>query len=199
MADLWSDFTDILIKSMDKEWSGKYRVTLKDLLTDPSKYFAQTNIQVMISNMEQDVNGYIDEKLKNLGDEEKAFEDAAVKADSITKQLMQSISSQAKQYKIPIITPVSVNRDETKDETIYVDAFDGNISALVEKLTASSTLIADFGSEFRNYKMGEWLFSGAKNYVLSVFVPQNNVMLLENSRDEIQSLLEAASDFVKGL
>ena len=37
MADLWSDYTDFVIDNIDKSIGKKYKMSLRDLLTDPEK------------------------------------------------------------------------------------------------------------------------------------------------------------------
>src|SRR5271157_1007286 len=138
MADLWSDYSDGIIKNLDKLVSLKYKLTLRSLLTDPSKYASQPNIVMTIDNLKEEVNTYIEGRVKKMAPEKKAFEDAAARADSLTTQLSQSISSQAKQSKVPVIRPLAVERDTTKEERIYLDTVDAGVSALVEKLVSGS-------------------------------------------------------------
>jgi hypothetical protein len=199
MADLWSDYSDGVMKNIDRQISTKYKLTLRSLLTDPSKYVSQQNIQITIDNLKEEVQNYADGKAKDMVAEKKAFEDATMHSDALTSQLGQSIAMQAKQNKVPMIKPVAVDRDTTKEERIYVDSVDSGVSALVEKLVSSSVLIADFSAAYGKYKVGEWLFSGSKNYVLAVYLPANSYLLLQSSRDELIGLLDAASGFIKGL
>jgi hypothetical protein len=125
--------------------------------------------------------------------------DQTSKADSITKQLSQNITSQARQNNTPVIRPVTMERDATREERLYIDAFDNSVISLVQRLVASSMLVADLGAAYKEYKIGSWLFSGNKNYLLSVYMPDNTLLSLETSRAELDNLLAAASDFIKGL
>ncbi len=201
MAELWSDYTDGVIKNIDKQigTSSKYKFTLRSLLTDPSKYAAQPNVQMAIGNLKEEVGKYIEGKSKAMEEERKVFEDAMASSDAVTSQLDQLITMHARQGNVPVIRPVTVDRDTTRDETIYISSMDGSVEALLERLVAGSMLIADSTTAYGNYRVGEWLFSGSKNYVLSVFLPTNSYFLLQSSRDELVGLLDAASDFIKGL
>lgn len=199
MAELWSDYSDMLISSMDKQISTKFKVSLRDLLTDPSKYASQQNIQMTIGNIKEEVNKAIDSRIAGFGDSEKALDDAAAKADSLTGQISQSIIVQARQNKVPVIKPVAVDRDVTREERIYVDSANADVSSLIEKLVSTSTMIADTTTTYKNYRIGEWLFSGQKNYVLRAYLPRNGVISLEASRGELTTLLDAAADFIKGV
>jgi hypothetical protein len=198
MADLWSDYSDGIIKSIDRQISAKYKITLRSLLTDPSKYASVPNILMTIDNLKEEVNNFMTDRFKGLDADKKSFEDATMRADSITSQIAQSISVQAKQSGVPMIKPIMVDRDTTRDEHIYIDSVDNSITALIAKLVSSSMLIMDSTTVYENYKTGEWLFSGSKNYLLTVYLPVNNYSVLQASREEITSLLDTASDFIKG-
>jgi len=199
MAEMWSDYTDMLIAEIDKSIGSKYKFSLKALLTDPSKYMSQQNIQVTIANMKEDVDSYFSEKAKGMVEEQRSLEDAASKADSMTGQLGRSIVTQARQGNVPVIKPVAVERDLTKEMTIYINAIDNDILSLIQKLMLSTVLVADLSTSYNNYRIGSWLFSGNKNYRLNVFMPDSPLLMLEASKAEIGNLLASALDFVKGL
>ncbi len=199
MADLWSDYSDEIIKSLDRQISAKYKLTLRGFLTDPTKFAVTPNIQTTIENLKEEVNSYIDKKANDMVPEKRAFEDAAMRADALTTQLGQTISVQARQNSIPIIKPILFERDTDEDEHIYVDAVDNGIISLVSKLIASSTYVLDSTAAYGNYKVGEWLFSSSKNYLISVYLPSNGYFVLQTSRDEIIGLLNSASAALKGL
>ncbi|MDE1868797.1 MAG: hypothetical protein KGH60_02415 [Candidatus Micrarchaeota archaeon] len=199
MAELWSDYTDMLISGMDRQMNTKFKVSLRDLLTDPSRYASQQNIQITVGNIKEEVNRQIDARIAAMGDAAKALEDAAAKADSLTGQISQSINVQARQNRVPVIKPVAVDRDVTREERIYVDSANADVSSLIEKLVSTSTLVADTTTAYKNYRIGEWLFSGQKNYVMRVYLPRNGVVSLEASRGELTTLLDAAADFLKGV
>jgi hypothetical protein len=199
MAEFWSDYTDFVLTNIDRKIGGKYKLSLKGLLGDPSKFASQPNIQNTIKNLAEEVNKYLDATLASMGDERKALTDQLLKADAVTKQLAQSVAMQAKQYKVPVVKPVSIQRDETRDETIFVDTVTQDITSLIEKLAGTSTVIADFSYSYQNATIGSWLFSGRKDYVLNVFLPDNDVVMLEASRAEISDLLDAAGVIIQGI
>ncbi len=199
MAEHWSDYTDFVLTSIDKKISTKYKISLKKLLSGPSKFSSQPNIQATIKNLAEEVNSFIDTAIASMPDAKKALADSVLKADAVTRQLSQNISMQAKQHKVPVVTPVSIIRDETKEEIISVNDSTPDVLALVEKLAASSMLVADFSYAYQNASIGSWLFSGHKNYILEVFVPDNDVAMLEASRIEITDLLAAAGVMIAGV
>jgi hypothetical protein len=196
MADLWSDYSDALIADIDAKLGSKYKMSISDLLTDPSKYAGNDNIQTTIKNMRSDVDFYIDDRLAKMADERKLLEDSVFKANSITTQLAQNISMQAKQYKVPVIKPVMIDRDDTDDVVIYVDAVDAPLLALVDKLSSSAMFIADYTYSYKQSKIGSWMFSGTGNRILSVFLRPSDVLSLENSKAELDGIFDSAAAFI---
>lgn len=199
MADLWSDYTDFVIDNIDKSIGKKYKMSLRDLLTDPESFSSDPNIQNTIKSMADDVNAYMDQALSKMSAQKQELDDNLTKADSVTKQLAQSISMQAKQNRVPFIVPVSIDRDDTKEEVISVDSAGSDVLALIEKLAASSTLIADFTTQYDNSLIGNWFFSGPKNYTINVYLPDSDIISMQDSRDELLGLLDAASALIAGL
>ncbi len=199
MADLWSDYTDFVIDNIDKSIGKKYKMSLHDLLTDPESFSSDPNIQNTIKSMGDDVNAYIDDALSKMTAQKQALEDNLTRVDTATKQLAQSISMQAKQNRVPFIVPISVERDDTKEEVISVESASSDVLALIEKLAASSNFIADFTTQYDNSLIGNWFFSGQKNYTINVYMPDNDVVSLQSSRDELLGLLDAASSLIVGL
>ena len=199
MADLWSDYTDFVIDNIDKSIGKKYKMSLRDLLTDPESFSSDPNIQNTIKSMADDVNAYMDQALSKMSAQKQELDDNLTKADSVTKQLAQSISMQAKQNRVPFIVPVSIDRDDTKEEVISVDSAGSDVLALIEKIAASSTMIADFTTQYDNSLIGNWFFSGPKNYTINVYLPDSDVISMQDSRDELLGLLDAASAMIAGL
>ncbi|MCL5442619.1 MAG: hypothetical protein M1603_02975 [Candidatus Marsarchaeota archaeon] len=199
MADLWSDYTDFVIDNIDKSIGKKYKMSLRDLLTDPESFSSDPNIQNTIKSMADDVNAYMDQALSKMSAQKQELDDNLTRADSVTKQLAQSISMQAKQNRVPFIVPVSIDRDDTKEEVISVDSAGSDVLALIEKIAASSTMIADFTTQYDNSLIGNWFFSGPKNYTINVYLPDSDVISMQDSRDELLGLLDAASAMIAGL
>ena len=199
MADLWSDYTDFVIDNIDKSIGKKYKMSLRDLLTDPESFSSDPNIQNTIKSMADDVNAYMDQALSKMSAQKHELDDNLTKADSVTKQLAQSISMQAKQNRVPFIVPVSIDRDDTKEEVISVDSAGSDVLALIEKIAASSTMIADFTTQYDNSLIGNWFFSGPKNYTINVYLPDSDVISMQDSRAELLGLLDAASAMIAGL
>ncbi len=198
MADLWSDYTDSLLKDMDNQSKNKFSAPIYDVLSNLDKYTAQPNISTTLANMREYANTYIDGLLKNMPKEVKALDDSVAKADAITRQLAQNISMQSKQHDVPLIRPFSFTRDDAEDEIIELDTVDDQAIKLMEKLVTRSNVVADFSYQFKDKAVGSWLFGGEKNYLVNVHMPANNAMSLELARSEIGTLFQAALDYLRG-
>ena len=192
MADLWSDYTDALINDIDDELGAKYKMSVRRFLSDPGKYAKQEGISITVSNMQEDVDNFIDQRLKELAAEQKSLMDDAARADSITSQIAQTLSLKAKQTKLPLIRPVAVERDETHDEVVYISSVDSGTLVLIDKLTENADFVADFTYQYKNYKIGNWLFCGKKTYAIRTYLPPNEVLYIENGKNEIDTLFNDA-------
>ncbi len=199
MAEMWSDNADVIIKNVDKDIKAKYKFSLSEFLTNPADYAPVPNVAITVSNMKEYVDDFGSSLLGGLDEEKKKLDDDAMKCDAVTSQIAQAIKAEARQSKIPIIKPATVLRDENKEEVIYVKDASGDILGLVGRLVDSSLMIADFTRQYENYQIGEWLFSGNKNYVLRVSLDPNPYLNVEASVNEINGLLDAAADYLKSL
>jgi hypothetical protein len=196
MAEQWSDYSDTVISEIDGRIGKKYKTTVRALLKNPDKYIGQEGISVLASNMREDANHVIDALMEEVKEQRVELNNAIAKAEAVTSQLNQNISMQTKQYKTPFITPIMINRDDANDESIYIDTVDQGILALVERLVMTSSYIADYSYSYKEHKIGSWLFSGQKMYLLSAYVPPNDAYLLDESRDEINGLFDIADAIV---
>ena len=199
MTDLWSDYTDFVIDNIDNTIGKKYKMSFRDFLTDPQSFSSDPNIQNTIKSMADDVNEYIDQALSKMTAQKQELDANLTRADSVTKQLAQSISMQAKQNRVPLIVPISVDRDDTKEEVISVSSADSSVLALIEKLASASSFIADFTTQYDNSMIGNWFFSGQKNYTINIYLPDSDVISFQDSRAELLALLDAASSLISGL
>ncbi|MCL4403568.1 MAG: hypothetical protein M1500_02365 [Candidatus Marsarchaeota archaeon] len=197
MADLWSDYTDSVIDGIDNKVGSKYGLSLRDLLTDPGKFSSKQNITVTISNLQEEVNSYIDSLIASMPDQEHAFENSAAKCDSLSKQLSQAVILQARQNKVPVINPASLAKDDSRDETVYISAFDSSTSALIDRLLTHTFYVADYSYKIKSYSVASWLFSGHKNYILNAYLTPNEVLNAETARGELVDLLSTAEDYIK--
>ncbi|HUC38880.1 MAG TPA: hypothetical protein VL944_01995 [Candidatus Acidoferrum sp.] len=199
MADLWSDYTDALIKDIDQRIGNKYKLSVRDLLSNLDRYSSQPNISATISNLKEESNKYIDGLLDGMKPQAKEMDDSMAKASEITRQLAQNISMQAKQNNKPVIKPVELTRNRDMEEIIQVDNVNDQLLKLAERLVEQSNFVADFTFAYKNYNVGSWLFStNSKDYTINVFLPSNSALDLEVGRQELNDLFDSAMSFVRG-
>jgi hypothetical protein len=197
MADMWSDNADVIIRGVNKDIVSNYGFSLSDFFTDPSKFASKPNILTTVSNIKEYVENYVNDQLEGLDDQRKKLNDDAAKCNAITSQLSQAIISEAKQSKIPVIKSDTVVHDESKDEIIYVKNATGDLLRLAERLVDSSLLVVDMTTDYNGSLIGEWLFSGSKNYVMRVDLDPNPILSLEQGMNEISQIFDAATDYIK--
>ncbi len=198
MAELISDYTQSLLKDMDKEAGDRFAIPISDAINNLDKYASRPDIGVTISNMKEYANKYIDNALGSIPKEARDMEDDLSRADSMTRQFAQNLSMQAKQHGVPIIKPYNVTRDTAREEIIELDSVDDQTMKLVERLVMKSDLVADFSYSFKDKTIGSWLFSGAKNYLVNVHLSQSDALNLELAREELNGIFDAAARFVSG-
>jgi hypothetical protein len=196
MADLWSDYTDMLITQFDATSGKGLKISVRDFLTDPLRFASEPEIKTSIASMRKSLNDFIDSSIKNVADQKARFETTLQNCDAATTMIAQSIATRAKQNKVPVIKPVSIERGATED-IINVNEGGPEINALIDKLLANSYLVADFTREVNGKKVGSWLFSGqSKNYSLNIYMPYNEYKSLQDSKAEIGTLFDAASQLM---
>ncbi|MDE1827772.1 MAG: hypothetical protein KGH65_01275 [Candidatus Micrarchaeota archaeon] len=173
------------VKTIDKQIGEKYLLGLQDVITDPDVVAKKPNAKEILAGMKADTNAYFDSLLKNLEDESKRFNAELEGVSALYKQISEHIQAKAQSANVPVIKPVSVEREISKEETIVVSTDDTAIELLLARLIGASTYIADLSTSYKTYTIGSWLFSGSKNYNLSLNPPSSVILNIEASRDEI--------------
>ena len=194
----WSENTNDLVESLAPVINDKYGIALKDILINPAFYVSKKDIETTFSGIRDEVDDYVETAMKGLEDEKKNFEKDGLKCDAVSKQLAQSITMLAKQNNIPVIKPVSIDRNVDNEEVIYVNNIDSGLTALMTKLASASSFIADFSTTYKTYSLGQWLFDGHKNYVINVSLEQNSYMDLDQARDELKVMMDGIDAYFKG-
>lgn len=178
------------VKTIDKQLGDKYIITLEDVLSDASALKRKGNPKEAIGNLKGDVNSYFESLLKSLEEEEKRFTQELESANELYRKISEFILAKTQAMSIPLVKPISVERDEEKEETIVIAVDDTSVDLLITRLISNSTYIADTSTTYKNYKIGSWLFSGPKNYNITVNPPSSIILNIESSRDDINSRLD---------
>ncbi len=195
----WSSYTDYLINVIDTKLKRKYDITVRDLFTDPSRFAGKQGISNTIGSMKADADGIIDALAATRSSDKDAFNASLPKLDAISKKIAAIVTVQAKQSGIPIISPEAFNRNEADDIAIAVSNADADVQAVVQKLVPASLFIVDMSVSYNNYLIGSWLFAGSRNYLLNIYMEQNDFVQFQSSKDEIDAMFAYASSTINGL
>ena len=191
----WDDSTDVFVRDMESEINDKYKVSLRELLSDPRKYQDLVGVSDIVEKIREDVEAYFTDLLGGLQPEEEEFAKQLENIDALHTQIGQAISSKAGIGRIPFVKPASFDAGGQQVETIYVDNYDGQTDMLVTKLINSANYILDLSTSYRKYAVGNWFFSGSKNCLLSIPMPDSRIIMVENSRDTIIAAVDNATEF----
>ncbi|MGC8729879.1 MAG: hypothetical protein ACP5RP_00630 [Candidatus Micrarchaeia archaeon] len=195
MADMWSDTTDMIINDFDKTQNDN--IALADLFSNPKDFINNKDIATIISKKKEAINNYIDSIINTMQNQKEELYNSAAKCDQLSKQILSKIKDKAAQKWIPVIVPTYVAQNSNGSETIYIDQIDENMDMLIDKFIGGSTYIADMSANFEDYVIGMWLFSGSKNYILSVHFDTNEFYNILNSKNEINDLFDGVSAYIE--
>ncbi len=194
MVDFSNDFTDTLISILEPEVQEKYSLSLIKLLTNPGSIIDTVNINEKITNIKTDVNNYISNLLSKSSEKQLELDKTMDNINNLSIQLEQLINLESNQKQLPILTSI-FEHNEKQDQTIYLEKFGDNEQLLVKKFIDSSIFIINMSEVYNHYKIGHWVFSGNKNYKIKVHVPENELLIIESTKIEINDLLNQSLSF----
>jgi hypothetical protein len=187
----WDEDTEEFVSDLDDIISKKYGMTLRNLLLNPSKYTVRPGAAATIADAKQDVHAYFDSLLEGLKDEQSKLQSEMELADSQYAAVDSVITEKAAAARVPYIRPMYVSRQREGEEVVLIERYDESLEPFVGKLVNASNYVADVSATYKTYRLGSWLFSGAKNHVLTINPPASPVLAIESSRDTINGLLDA--------
>ncbi|MHB1830754.1 MAG: hypothetical protein ACYCO0_05170 [Candidatus Micrarchaeaceae archaeon] len=188
----WNSQTDTFVREIDVSVSKKYGISLRKLLLDPQEYEGTGGIAEKAKSIRADVDLYFDDILASLSKEEEDLERNLESSDSVYTQINQIINSRSGIGRVPFIKPADMSFGDSSPEIVYIDQYNSQVDALITKLVNISNYICDISSTYRKYTIGTWVFSGSRSYVLAVNAPTSPVISVENSRDQIDLMLDQA-------
>lgn len=185
----WDEQTDGFISDLDETLSKKYGISLRSLLVNPNKYSGKKDLSKAIDGIRGDAATYFSELLDNLKEEQTKLEVELESADAQYREIDSLITNKSAAARVPYIKPLFVSRNPESEETIVIEKYDESLEAFVGKLVNASNYVADMSAVYKQYRLGSWVFSGAKNHVLTINPPASPVLVIENSRNQINDML----------
>jgi hypothetical protein len=104
------------------------------------------------------------------------------------------IKNKASFASIPFIRPGSIDRDVEKEEDIIILTYDNSVDSLITRLVGVVHYVADLSTQYKDYNLGSWLFSGNKNYTLTINPPSSILFNIEVSKNEINFKLDSVGE-----
>ena len=186
----WDEQTDMFIADLDASISKKYSLTLRSLLMNPDRYLNKKGITDTANAMKKDIDSYFSELLEGMEEEQQKLETEMESASAQYTQIDSVISNKSSISRIPYVKPLFISRNTNDEEVIVIEQYSENLDALIGKLINGSSYVADMSATYKQYHFGSWLFSGAKNYVLTLNPPISPVLAIENGKSTIDSILD---------
>lgn len=189
----WSDQTELFINEIDDTLS-KSNLSLRDLMLNPDKYANNKDTSSQIKSMKSAIDTYFDNLEESMADEKETFEKDLATKDELYNRIDEVISSKSALARVPYIKPSFLDIDNDRAEQIMVDEYNGSVDALLVKLINASTYAANISGSYNKHMLGSWVFSGNKTYVVTITPPSSPIMVMEDSRAEINNLVSVISD-----
>ena len=193
----WSDETDQFISNIDRQIVQTYGVSLREVLLYPEKFANTKDINKKLDDMKKDIDAYFDKMREGMKDQEDEFEKALEFADAQFTKIDGIVATKASLSRVPYMKPVYVDSDSSKSEEIFIDQYNNGLDALLTKLVNISNYIANVSNTYKKYTLGSWLFSGQRNYIITVSTPNSPVLMIDRLNNEIGNLVDSAYDRIK--
>lgn len=193
----WDEQTDRFINELDERISDKYGISFRDLILNPNKFATKKDMPLTFQNIRKDVDAYFDDLMDSFKDEKAKLDSELESLTAQYHEIDATITNKAALARVPYIKPKSIERKEEADENVIIDKYEPGMESLIGKLLSNAVYVADVSVPYKNYTLGSWLFSGQKNYLLSLDTPTSIVLNIETSRDVISYLLDTISGVFK--
>jgi transcription termination factor NusB len=189
----WDEQTDILLSDIDDSMLKKYSVSLKSIIMNPEKYVGKKGIEDTAKEMKGDADNYFSQLMTGMDDEARKLNVEMESATTQYKQVDSLIANKSAILRVPYIKPLFISRDQEKEELVLIDQYNETLDGFVGKLVSVSSYVADISSKYKTYILGSWLFSGAKNHVLTINPPASPVLAIDNAKEMVDSALDVVS------
>lgn len=195
----WDDQTDDFIDAIDEINDNEKRsdISLRDLLLDSESYLGKEDIGQKIEALQATADEYFKSLLNGLQGEQKVLDQALATADMYYSKIDEVISTKSASSRVPYIKPYYVYTNPNEREEILVEEYGEQLDSLIGKITNSANYVANLSGSYKEHKFGSWLFSGSKNYVLTIRAPTSVIMDIERSSETITNMLISVAESVK--
>jgi transcription termination factor NusB len=189
----WDAQTDSFVSDLNSLISKKYGVDFRGMLTNPGAYANRKDAKASVDKLRADVDRYFSQLLDSMKDEQDRLTAALEKSTEQYKQVDSIISSKSSVLRVPYIRPLFVNRNPDNEETVVIEQYGSGLDSFIGKLASVSNYIANVSAAYKDYYIGSWLFSGARNYILTMNPPISPVLAVENGSAIINGILDSIS------
>jgi hypothetical protein len=195
----WDDQTDNFIDAIDEinDSEKKSDIGLRDLLMDSEKYIGKEDTGQKIEVLQSLADDYFKSLLSGLQEEQKTLDQALASADMYYSKIDDVISTKSASARVPYVKPYYVYTNPDEREEILVEEYVEELDALIGKIINSTNYIANLSGSYKEHKFGSWLFSGSKNYILTIRAPASIIMDIERSRETITGMLTSIAESAK--
>lgn len=194
LAAPWDDQTELFVDDIEGTVQKKFNLSFRKLLLSPDDFEGNKAVVGQIPNIKKEVNSYFDDLLGDLKDDQAQLEKDLDRIDQNSKKIEEVITSKASLARVPYIRPLTINYDPNRQEEVVIDQYNAGVDALVNKLLASSTYVANMSTAYKGHSIGSWVFSSQRQYILTVNPPVSAVITLENSRDVLNAMLDGVNE-----
>jgi hypothetical protein len=183
-----SEDADRYITDIDSKIAGKHNVTLRELLANPQAYKDSADAKALKS----EVDAYFSELIKAHEKDVAELDEGLKRATEMYNRVDKKVAEFSEIMGLVYITPVMVSREEEKDERIIIEPSSSYIDRLVESIAKDSVYVANLSVGYKDFILGEWLFSGKKNIVIEISKPSNAALPIQLGMAEITEMLDRA-------
>ncbi|MDE1861049.1 MAG: hypothetical protein KGH72_05045 [Candidatus Micrarchaeota archaeon] len=193
LAGPWDDQTELFVDDLDGAIQKKYSVSFRTLILRPDQLAGNKEVSGNLSNIKKEVNAYFDQVLDDFKEEKKKLEADLETMDANFKKIDEAIKTRSSIARVPYIKPLVVDYDPNRQEEVIIDQYNASVDSLIGKLISSSTFISNISTPYKGHSMGSWIFSGDREYIITLNPPVSAVITIENSRDLLNTLVDGAS------
>ncbi|MEM0086751.1 MAG: hypothetical protein QW774_01970 [Candidatus Micrarchaeaceae archaeon] len=186
----WDDTTDIFVTELDKKVEDSHGFKLRDLLLNPINYTSRADFADTFADIRKIVDDYFKGLHDTYADDEQKFNSDLEEVSNEYSKIDGLLSQKAAAASIPYIKPINVVRNTDNDENIVITKYEGSMDALFERLIRQSNYVADLSTQYKQYTIGSWLFSGSKQYLVSLRMPESIAFDLQDAESTIGALLD---------